>query len=96
MTKILFESTLALLLATAPAAWAQAMRNQEQGRVSVYFEVAENGTIENPEVLASAGNNLDAEVLRVVRKLQTAATPGLLNGQPARVFYVLPVTFRVM
>lgn len=73
----------------------QALRNQEQGRVLVYFEVAENGVVENPQILASAGHNLDAEVLGAVRSLQPADTPAKLNGRPVRVFYVLPMTFKI-
>jgi TonB family protein len=75
---------------------ADALRNREQGRVNVYFEIAENGTVENPEVIGSAGNHLDDEVLRTVRSLRPAATPGLLNGRPVRVFYVMPITFKMI
>jgi TonB family protein len=75
---------------------AEALRNREQGRVLVYFEVAENGTIENAEVLESAGGALDAEVRRAVRSLQPAATPALLQGRPVRVFYVVPVNFKMV
>ena len=75
---------------------AQAMRNREQGRLTVYFEVAESGAVENTEIIGSIGSILDAEVLSVVQSLRPAATPGLLNGHPARVFYVLPITFKMM
>ena len=74
---------------------AEALRNQQQGRVLVYFEVAENGTVENPQILASAGSALDNEVLGAVRRLQPASTPAQLQGKPVRVFYVLPISFKI-
>ena len=61
----------------------------------VYFEVAENGAVENPQILASAGGALDAEVRQAVRSLRPATTPAQLNGRPVRVFYVLPMTFKI-
>lgn len=74
----------------------QALRNREQGRITVYFEVAESGAVENAEIIGSAGGNLDTEVLRAVKALQPASTPALLGGRPVRVFYVLPIVFKVM
>ncbi|SFQ24050.1 TonB family C-terminal domain-containing protein [Hymenobacter arizonensis] len=74
---------------------AAALRGQQQGKVTAYFEVAENGAIENAEILTSASTALDEEVLRAVRSLRPASTPALLRGQPVRVFYVVPFTFRI-
>jgi protein TonB len=75
---------------------AQALRNGESGKVYAYFEVAANGTVEQASILGSAGTNLDAEVLRVVKSLPTATTPAVLNGKPARIYYILPVTFKMI
>jgi TonB family protein len=72
-----------------------ALRNREQGRVLVYFEVAESGRIENAQIITSAGSALDAEVLRAVSSLLPATTPAMLQGRPVRVFYVVPSTFRM-
>lgn len=74
---------------------AAALRNREQGRVTVYFEVAETGAVENATILTSAGGALDSEVRRAVSSLPPATTPALLNGRPVRVFYVVPTTFRI-
>jgi len=57
--------------------------------------VAENGAIEHPRILGTAGRALDAEVLRMAEKLPAATTPPQLQGRPVRVFYVLPVTFKI-
>lgn len=75
---------------------AQAMRGGESGTVYAYFEVAENGAIEQATILGSAGSNLDEEVLRVVKSLSTATTSAALHGQPVRVYYIMPVTFKMM
>ena len=72
---------------------SEALRSQQQGTVYAYFEVAESGAIEQAAILGTAGRALDAEVLRVVRKLPAATTPALLRGQPVRVSYALPVRF---
>ncbi|MDQ2792390.1 MAG: energy transducer TonB [Bacteroidota bacterium] len=74
---------------------AEALRYQQEGRVSASFEVAETGAIEHVEILGTAGRALDAEVLRVVQRLPAAGSPALVQGRPARVHYVLPITFRI-
>jgi TonB family protein len=72
-----------------------ALRGGQEGVVYAYFEVAENGAIEHPAIVGTAGSALDAEVLRVVSNLPAATTPALLQGQPARLYYVMPYTFRM-
>ena len=73
----------------------EALMRQQQGVVYAYFEVAENGAIEHPQILGTAGQALDAEVLRMVEKLPAATTPPQLQGRPVRVFYILPVSFKI-
>lgn len=70
-----------------------ALRSRQQGTVYAAFEVSETGTLEHTEILGSAGNALDAEVRRTVLKLPAATTPAQLGGRPARVSYVLPISF---
>ena len=74
---------------------AEALRNQQEGIVYVYFEVGETGAIEHPEILGTAGRALDAEVLRAVSKLPAATTPAQLQGRAVRVSYAIPVTFKI-
>ena len=59
------------------------------------LKVVENGEIEHPRILGTAGQALDAEVLRMVEKLPAATTPPQLQGRPVRVFYTLPVAFKI-
>ncbi|MDO7854473.1 energy transducer TonB [Hymenobacter convexus] len=74
---------------------AEALRAHQQGAVYVYFEVAPSGAIEHAQIISSAGETLDAEVLRVVKTLPAATVPAMLRGQPVRIFYVLPMTFKI-
>ena len=74
---------------------AAALRQLQQGVVYVYFEVAENGATEQTQVLGTAGEVLDAEVLRVAAQLPTAVSPARLRGQPVRVYYIIPVSFKI-
>lgn len=73
----------------------EALRQQQQGQVLAYFEISETGTVENPSIVASAGNALDEEVLSIIRRLPPATTPAQLQGRPVRVFYMLPINFKI-
>lgn len=65
-----------------------------QGKVIVSFVIEKDGSISNARVLRSKHPSLDAEALRVVKKMPRW-TPGRNNGQTVRVKYNLPVTFKL-
>ena len=65
-----------------------------QGKVTVQFIVEKNGSISNVKVVRGKHPALDAEAKRVVSKMPRW-TPGRNNGQPVRVTYNLPVTFKL-
>ena len=65
-----------------------------QGRVVVSFTVERDGSISDVRVVRPRHPALDAEALRVVRAMPRWQ-PGRNNGQPVRVTYTLPVTFRL-
>lgn len=71
-----------------------AMENGIQGRVIVSFVVEKDGSISLVRLLKSVEPSLDAEAMRVVRSMPKW-TPGKQNGEPARVKYTLPVTFKL-
>ncbi|OGX82181.1 hypothetical protein BEN47_18720 [Hymenobacter lapidarius] len=73
----------------------EALRAQQEGRVYAYFEVAENGNLENHAIVSTAGKFLDATVLQAVRKLPAALTPALTQGKPVRIYYIMPITFAI-
>ena len=65
-----------------------------QGRVVVEFVVGKDGSISNVRVVRPRHPALDKEALRVV-KAMPKWMPGRNNGQPVKVTYTLPVTFRL-
>lgn len=65
-----------------------------QGKVTVQFIVEKDGHISNVHVVRGKHPALDAEAKRVVSKMPKW-TPGRNNGQPVRVTYNLPVTFKL-
>lgn len=71
-----------------------AQRNGVHGRVLVSFVVEKNGSVSDVRVLRSADPSLDNEAVRVVRAMPRWS-PGKQNGQPVRVKYTLPVTFKL-
>lgn len=64
------------------------------GRVVVEFVVGKDGSITNVRVVRPRHPALDKEALRVV-KAMPKWMPGRNNGQPVKVTYTLPVTFRL-
>ncbi len=64
------------------------------GRVVVEFVVGKDGSITNVKVVRPRHPALDKEALRVV-KAMPKWIPGRNNGQPVKVTYTLPVTFKL-
>ena len=65
-----------------------------QGRVIVSFIVEKDGSISNAKVAKPTYSSLDEEALRVVSAMPNW-TPGKQYGQPVRVKYSVPVSFRL-
>lgn len=64
-----------------------------EGRVIIQFIVNEQGRVENPRVIRGIGGGCDKEALRVVK--QAEFEPGRQRGNPVRVQYSLPITFKL-
>lgn len=73
---------------------AEAQKKKIEGRVIVTFVVNQKGRITNPTVERSAHPLLDAEALRVVKRMPKW-TPGRMNGEPVNVKFRLPITFKL-
>lgn len=73
---------------------AEAQENCVQGRVVVSFVVGKDGHISDVTVLRSVDPSLDKEAIRVVRNMPRW-TPGKQRGEPVRVRYNVPVSFRL-
>ena len=65
-----------------------------QGRVLVSFVVEKDGSISEPNIVKQIDPSLDAEALRVVNSMPDWE-PGTQNGEPIRVKYTIPITFRL-
>lgn len=64
-------------------------------KVIAKFVVSKTGIIENIEIMHGGREDLDTEVMRVIKKMPTWK-PGLQNGLPVNVYYKIPVTFTAM
>lgn len=73
---------------------AEAQEICVQGRVVVSFVVEKDGHISDVTVLRSVDPSLDKEAIRVVRNMPRW-TPGKQGGEPVRVRYTIPVSFRL-
>lgn len=72
-----------------------ARESGEEGRTIIQFVVSENGEISDVTVVKSSGHSsLDAEAKRVVGKMPKWK-PGKQNGKAVKVYFTLPVTFRL-
>ena len=65
-----------------------------QGRVIVQFVVNKDGSISEECVVRSVDSQLDAEAIRIIRSMPNW-TPGKQRGEPVRVRFTLPVSFRL-
>lgn len=73
---------------------AEAQENGVQGRVVVSFVVEKNGQINDVTVMRHVDPSLDKEAIRVVRNMPRW-TPGKQGGEPVRVRFTVPVSFRL-
>jgi tonB family C-terminal domain len=71
-----------------------AQKAKEQGRVVVQFIVEKDGAVTSVKTVRSVAPALDAEAVRVI-KAMPKWTPGRQGGQPVRVNYNVPVSFRL-
>ncbi|MBP5339934.1 MAG: energy transducer TonB [Prevotella sp.] len=71
-----------------------AEENGIQGRVVATFVVERDGSITDVKIVKSVDPSLDKEAIRVL-KAMPKWIPGRQNGQPVRVKYTVPVTFRL-
>ena len=73
---------------------SKAEENGIQGRVVVSFVVERDGSISNVRVEKSVDPSLDKEAVRVISSMPKWI-PGKQKGEPVRVKYTVPVTFRL-
>jgi TonB family protein len=66
-----------------------------QGRVISSFIVEKDGSLTGARIEKSVDKSLDAEALRIINEMPKW-TPGMQNGEPVRVKYLVPITFRIL
>ena len=72
-----------------------ALENAIEGNVVVRFCVTYQGKIEQSEVIRGIHPSLDAEAVRIIKKLPTW-NPGKQAGNPVNVWYTLRVQFKLL
>jgi protein TonB len=72
-----------------------AMEMSKEGTVYVRFVVDENGKVGTLSLLNNQGYGLDEEALRVVGMIPKFKKPGILNNKIVKVYYQLPIKFRL-
>lgn len=65
-----------------------------EGRVTLSFIVEKDGSVSHVKEMRSPDSLLTAEAIRVVEAMPKW-TPGMQDGQPVRVRYILPVKFQL-
>lgn len=72
-----------------------AQENNLEGKVIIKFTVDTDGSVTNPIVLKDAvGGGCAEEAIRVIQ-LMPKWKPGIQRGVPVKVFYTLPVSFKL-
>lgn len=66
-----------------------------EGTVHVKFVVDEKGKVCNLSLLNKKGYGLDEEALRVVAMIPNFKSPGMMGNKPVKVYYQLPIKFRL-
>ncbi len=73
---------------------AMAAENNIQGCVVVQFVVEKNGSVGQVKVVRGKDPDLDKEAMRVCKTLKKF-NPGKMNGVNVRVWYTLPINFKL-
>jgi protein TonB len=70
-----------------------AVSGKVEGRVFVKFIIDEKGKVRSPEIIKDIGAGCGQAAIDGIKKLKF--TPGKLQGKPVKVYYTLPVNFKI-
>lgn len=73
---------------------SKAIQADIQGKVIVSFTVCEDGSLCDEKIIQGLGGGCEEEALRVIKKMPRWQ-PGLKDGKPVKVRYILPVVFHL-
>ena len=68
--------------------------DEAEGRSLVRFVIEKDGSVSEVQIIRPNDPALDAEAIRVVQSMPKWE-PGKQNGQPVRIYYTLPVAFKL-
>lgn len=72
----------------------EAVKDNMTGIITVSFIIDKDGEVGGAEILEKVTNEkLNTEALRVIEEMP-AWEPGLVDGEPVRIKYILPIVFR--
>jgi len=72
----------------------KAIDEEISGRVFISFVIEKDGSISNVEVKRGIGGGCDEEAVRVIKSLPNWK-PGIKDGKPVRVSYMMPINFKL-
>ncbi|MEM9917237.1 MAG: energy transducer TonB [Bacteroidota bacterium] len=75
-----------------------ARENGVEGTVVIRFVVGKDGSVEEPTILRDIGAQCGSEAMRVVKMMNSMGkkwVPGKQRGKPVKVYFNLPVKFRL-
>lgn len=76
----------------------EARQNGQEGTVVINFIVEKDGSVSSPKIVRDIGGGCGAEVIRLIHGMNQIGLkwrPGYQNGKPVRVFFNLPVRFKL-
>ena len=73
---------------------ASARDNNIDGKVIVKFVVNEDGSVSDVSLIRGIGGGCDQEAMRVVASMPKWK-PGKQNGKPVKVYFTLPISFKL-
>ena len=73
----------------------EAIKNKISGTVYVQFVVEKDGSISDVKVVRGIGGGCDEEAVRVVKSMPKWE-PGKQRGVPVRVYFTLPIEFKLI
>lgn len=73
----------------------EAIEKGIEGRVFIEFIIEKDGSVSHAKILRDVGGGCGEEAMRVVQLLKFKKA-GMQNGKPVRMYYSLPVTFKLM
>ena len=73
----------------------EAAKNHIEGKVIVQFIIEKDGSVGEVKVARGVDKELDAEAVRVCKLLPKFSPGRNADGEPIKIWYTLPITFKI-